>query len=978
MPIAQWSLAQVIAQLNSGERWTGNVISYSFPTSAGGLFSDGEAPGFRPTNASQQGLLRLALQTWDDLIPQSMQQANPGSTDLEFGFTNTGIGYAHAYYPNVGSAWFNSGESDLVVPVLGEYGFLTFVHEIGHALGLDHMGNYNGDGNWSPSSYQDSIVLSVMSYFGPRNAASQYSPEVAQADWENAAGVVHQPQTPMVNDIAAIQAMYGVSTTTRADATVYGFHSTVAGEAGRIFDFTRNLDPILTIFDSGGTDTLDLSGWSSPSRIDLTPGAYSSGNAMTNNIATALNTTIENAIGGAGADVLIGNTAANRLDGGAGDDELDGAAGDDVLVPGSGRNTVTGGAGTDTLVLTLNQSAYSVTLNGDWLTLSAGALVVRVSQVEQFQFSDVTRLLAELGGSSGGGGDRVAPQLVSISPSDDSGNVAAGANLVLNFNEPVVAGGGTIRLLGFDGAVVREIAASDSSQVSISGSTVTLNPDTDLLPGLSYTVNIGANAFRDASGNAFAGLSGQSAWNFSVAAAASGDDFPLDLSTSGTLLPGGAALPGRIDAAADGDLFKVTLSAGVTYRLEMNAPLDSPVDPYLMLYGTAPEVDLISFDDDSGGNFNALLYFTPATSGTYYLAAFDYADALGVYSVVASVPSDDFLGSSASTGRLTVDGAASTGTIGVPTDTDTFAVFLNAGQSYGFELNRVGPSGLDDPYLVMLDPSGQFLAYNDDSAGLGNSRLVFTPSLSGTYYLSASDYDQGIGSYTLSAQRQGQVNGSESADNLNGSAGPDSLIGRGGNDVLRGGGGSDVIDGGAGIDLASYAGTIELFGLSLLSEGWLLRDSTGVEGADTLIGVERLRFADGHVALDLDGNAGEVAKILGAVFGADSVYDHPEYVGIGLSLIDGGMSVPDLTQLALEARLGTQASPAAVVNLLYFNLVGVQPPSADLQYFVGLLDSRQMTATELAHMAAELDLNLANIDLVGLSEGGLFYEPFGG
>jgi serralysin len=79
---------------------------------------------------------------------------------------------------------------------------------------------------------------------------------------------------------------------------------------------------VLTLFDSGGNDTLDLSGWSDPSRIDLVPGAYSSGNEMTNNVAIAYSTTIENAIGGSGNDVIAGNDAANRLVGGAGDDQL--------------------------------------------------------------------------------------------------------------------------------------------------------------------------------------------------------------------------------------------------------------------------------------------------------------------------------------------------------------------------------------------------------------------------------------------------------------------------------------------------------------------------------------------------------------------------------------------------------------------------------------------------------------------------------
>ncbi len=124
----------------------------------------------------QQARAELALTLWDDIIAPSVQKVSPGSSmtsaNIEFGNSTTGVSYAHAYFPTVGSVWFNTaynssqGGNDLMTPKIGAHGFLTFIHEIGHAFGLEHMGEYNGSAD-TPSSYQDSTVYSVMSYFGP-------------------------------------------------------------------------------------------------------------------------------------------------------------------------------------------------------------------------------------------------------------------------------------------------------------------------------------------------------------------------------------------------------------------------------------------------------------------------------------------------------------------------------------------------------------------------------------------------------------------------------------------------------------------------------------------------------------------------------------------------------------------------------------------------------------------------------------------
>jgi len=136
----------------------------------------------------------------------------------------------------------------------------------------------------------------------------------------------------MLNDIMAMQAIYGVDTTTRTGATVYGFNSNISGIAANFFDFEVNANPILCIFDSSGNDTLDLSGFSTASTISLVAGTFSDCNQMTNNISIAYTATIENAVGGAGNDTIKGNDVANILKGGRGNDIINGAGGNDIAV----------------------------------------------------------------------------------------------------------------------------------------------------------------------------------------------------------------------------------------------------------------------------------------------------------------------------------------------------------------------------------------------------------------------------------------------------------------------------------------------------------------------------------------------------------------------------------------------------------------------------------------------------------------------
>lgn len=330
------------------------------------------------------------------------------------------------------------------------------IHELGHALGLLHP----EDGRASlPAEFAGAEFTQMSPSF-----TSVFFPDAVNAD-------LH-PTSFGYLDILALRQIYGEDVGAFAGDTVYEYDLAV---------------PVWeTIFDLGGTDTIQITGSGGDVFIDLTADSTALGGAFidvgstiryvgaggvivgqrSETVFVSPESVIENVFAADGDDQLIGNEAANRLRGNAGDDTLGGAGGDDTLLGGAGDDVVSGGAGNDALF------AGGGDLGDDFLVGAAGDDILGGGEGDDFLV--------------GGGQNSTRAAILAGDPADDGFDILFGGS----GNDTLIGG-------GFDDADGDGAFDTGEVQSSQAGNILFAGAGHDLLIGADGADTLGGGAGDD-------------------------------------------------------------------------------------------------------------------------------------------------------------------------------------------------------------------------------------------------------------------------------------------------------------------------------------------------------------------------------------------------------------------------------------------------------------------------------------------------
>ncbi|MHA7774486.1 LysM peptidoglycan-binding domain-containing protein [Roseibium sp. M-1] len=725
------------------------------------------------------------------------------------------------------------------------------LHEFGHALGLKHGHRvFDGNGNYSPqpiynmtniqfdqfgNRFADPVEVAKapdlpLDENGQEFSVMTYAVWIGdvQADRTEAEDIplsqVDYPWTYMLNDVAALQYLYGANFGAGSNPgnTVYSFNAngqmtttdttdgnsqSIASKDGKVF---------LTIWDGNGFDVYDFRNYSSNMSINLAPGAWSTFNSgqlarlgttifARGNIANAYQfnndarSLIEAAWGGSGNDTILGNAAANELlgysgndilrgndgndtlDGGSGDDQLSGNAGDDQLRGGAGADVLNGGPGNDWADYRSSNAGVTVALAGSGTQSGGHAQGDTLSGIENLFGSAHNDVLSGNGLANHLRGENGNDTLNS-GGDDDQLDGGAGNDVLIGGAGADVLDGGS----GSDWADYRGSNAGVTVALAGGGTQSGGHAQGDTLTGIE---NLFGSNFNDVlSGNGLANYIRGGAGNDTLNSG--GGDDQLRGDDGNDVLVGGAGAD-ILDGGSGNDW--------ADYRGSSAAVVVALVGSGAQSGGHAEGDTLTGIENLFGSNFNDVL------SGS------------GLANYIRGGAGNDTLNSGSGDDQLRGDAGNDVLIGGAGAD------ILDGGSGNDWADYRSSNAGV----TVALVGSGA------QSGGHAEG-----DTLTGIENLFGSSHNDVLSGNGL----DNYIRGGDGNDTLNTGSGDDHLRGDNGNDVLIGGAGADILDGGSGNDWADYRGSNAGVNVALVGSG---AQSGGHAEGDTLSGIENL-FGSSH------------------------------------------------------------------------------------------------------------------------------------
>jgi len=383
--------------------------------------------------------------------------------------------------------------------------------------------------------------------------------------------------------------------------------------------------------------------------------------------------------------------------------------------------------------------------------------------------------------------DTTAPTASSFTPTDDATNIAVGADLVANFSEAIQKGTGDIVIKKLsDNSVVETIAVTNSN-VTVSDSQLTINPTNDLAQTTDYYVEIANGAIKDIAGNNYAGITGNSTWNFQTADTTAPTASSFTPTDDATNIAVGADLVANFSEAIQkgtGDIVIKKLSDNSV--VETIAVTNSNVTVSDSQLTINPTNDLAQTTD----------YYVEIANGAIKdIAGNNYAGITG----------------NSTWNFQTADTTAPTASSFTPTDD---ATNIAVGADLVANFSEAIQKGTGDIVIKKLSDNSvvETIAVTNSNVTVSDSQLTINPTndLAQTtdYYveiangaikdIAGNNYAgiTGNSTWNFKTVAPAAINGTPGADNLTGTANADVINGLAGNDTLNGLAGNDTLDGG--------------------------------------------------------------------------------------------------------------------------------------------------------------------------------------